>query len=135
MRQLTLHQVEGLGTQIKIDVKDEPSHAHCCHRYELSGFDTISNPSIDLPHDRVKPTDHVTIFLQQDAVQHRGRNGVTMEALIAICADHLMGLQSGPFSTPGNAEVLEHLLKSLEIMKTNTAKSVSLGVHGTGQYH
>ncbi|MEQ5770022.1 hypothetical protein NFH98_20840 [Halomonas sp. H33-56] len=49
-----------------------------------------------------------------------GVNGVTLEALLAVCLDRLSCFQSGPHANAYNAESLAHIEKALEALKDRT---------------
>lgn len=49
-----------------------------------------------------------------------GVNGVTLEALLAVCHDRLACFQAGPHACDHNAEALAHIDKALEALKDRT---------------
>lgn len=59
-------------------------------------------------------------FQQGDPAQQI--NGITMEALIAICADRLAGLQAGAYPCDENMRALAHLHCALESLHNRTRR-------------
>ncbi|NJI10742.1 hypothetical protein [Aeromonas veronii] len=55
-----------------------------------------------------------------------GRNGVTIEALIAICHDRLKMFQSGPYENAYNETAIMHLERAIEALKDRTRERESL---------
>ena len=55
-----------------------------------------------------------------------GRNGVTIEALIAICHDRLKMFQSGPYENAYNETDIMHLERAIEALKDRTRERESL---------
>lgn len=49
-----------------------------------------------------------------------GVNGVSIESLLAMCADRLACFERGPFANGYNATALHHLTLSLEALKART---------------
>jgi len=63
-------------------------------------------------------------------VPENGTNGVTIELLLAICADRLRCFQAGPFSSPFNEQALAMILMALETLHDRTAERQARGVEG-----
>lgn len=60
-------------------------------RYDITGFNTASHP------DEMKGSSHLrtSIFFQSTDPKKEGWNGLTIESLLAVCADRLQGFQDG----------------------------------------
>lgn len=50
----------------------------------------------------------------------QGRNGVTLEALLAICLDRLQSFQHGPFPSRYNESALQNIERAIESLKDRT---------------
>lgn len=55
-----------------------------------------------------------------------GINGVTIEALIAICMDRLMAFQAGPYPSHYNAAAIDSLERAMESLKDRTRERVTM---------
>ena len=125
--ELTEHQVEGALTALRILVTDKPDPlGNANHRYEIIGFSTNTNPS-KLQHDNVNS---IGILFQNGTIPENGVNGITQEALLAICADRLRSFQDGPFASPDNQEALNHIEKSIECLHRRTRNRLARGIEG-----
>lgn len=123
-RQLTEHQVSQADKNLTIAVMDEPGHGGANHCYVLEGFAAELNPS------KVE-TGELVILFQNGPLQEHGANGVTTEALLAVCADRLRGFQSGKFATKANACALTHIEEALHWLQQRTIERMRRGVEGT----
>src|SRR5262245_727881 len=110
MRKLIDHIVEGdsANHQLVVEVFDEPGAGGACHHYEISGFNSKSNPSDPWTARHGKPAQHSTVLFQNGPIAEAGVNGVTHEALFAIVIDRLRSFQAGPHSCRENAIALTH---------------------------
>ena len=70
------------------------------------------------------------IQFQNGPVPEVGTNGITVEALMGICAHRLEGFQNGTFPCEENAVALQHLYKGLEALHSRTLKRMTRGVEG-----
>jgi hypothetical protein len=61
-----------------------------------------------------------TIKFQNGHPDEHGRNGVTLETLLAVCHDRLTCFQAGPFPCEQNAEAIQHIERALESLKDRT---------------
>jgi hypothetical protein len=73
------------------------------------------------------------ISFQNGTVPEVGINGVTVEALIAICVDQLKSFQSGPFSCRENAVAITKLEEAQMWLEKRMRDRVARGVEGTYQ--
>ncbi len=72
-----------------------------------------------------------SITFQHGALKHAGSNGVTMEALLAICMDRLTFFQATEFASPYNDEAFGHIQQALRALDNRIKDRVDRGVHGT----
>jgi hypothetical protein len=123
MRIITDHIVEGdsINHQIEITVTDEPGQGGANHKYEIR-----------------KPHGHGADFpllcsvnFQNGPIKEVGVNGITQEALIAICMDRLRSFQKGPFACDDNQIALDHLRLALRTLQNRTRARIARGVEGT----
>lgn len=130
MRTLQDHQVVGAATSLTITVTDEPGSGGAHHRYEITGFDTTTNPSgIDSYGYKTSYSRQVILF-QNGPVPTNGVNGLTQEALLAVSADRLRCFQAGPFASDDNAEALIHIEAALECLHRRTRNRIARDVEG-----
>lgn len=119
MRQITDHIVDGdsANHQLAIEVTDEPGAGGANHCYTVA-------------HDG-----HTAFFFhidfQNGPIKEFGVNGLTQEALIAICIDRLRSFQAGPFACAANGHALENLEQALFYLQTRTRERIARGVEGT----
>ena len=60
------------------------------------------------------------IRFQQGHPNEQGFNGVTLEALLAVCMDRLEAFQVGPYPCNHNQEALQGIERALEALKDRT---------------
>jgi hypothetical protein len=133
MRELTDHIVSGdQAVQLKIEVTDKPVGG-ANHRYEISGFDTKTNPSRVDTLGYTSSYGRELILFQNGPIKEVGVNGVTQEALLAITIDRLRSFQAGPFSCRENAIALTHCEEALMWLQRRTVARIKRGVEGTYQ--
>lgn len=67
-------------------------------------------------------TAHVVgcVSFQEGNPSECGVNGVSIESLMAMCADRLEHFERGPFANGYNAKALHHLKQSLDALKART---------------
>lgn len=134
MRELTDHVVSrDQAVQLKIEVTDEPGAGGANYRYEITGFDTQSNPSRpDSARYAVSYFREVILF-QNGPIKEAGVNGITQEALLAIVIDRLRSFQRGPYPSDSNQKALDHAMLSLSFLQDRTRERIKRGVEGTHQ--
>ncbi len=130
-RKLTSHKVNGCNDGITIEVLDEPGPGGANHLYEISEFDTRTNPSAATLPSYARPGKYTMILFQNGPIPEKGTNGITHENLLAILEDRLIGFQSGPFACDENAQALHHIQEAQRILKSRTEKRIARGVEGT----
>lgn len=133
MRQLEDHIVTGdsANHQLSITVLDEPGQGGACHHYEVTGFDTTTNPSDPFTLRHGGPALHSTVLFQNGPIKEVGVNGVTHEALLAILIDRMRSFQEGGYKCRENAIALTHLEDALMWLQRRTVARIRRGVEGT----
>jgi hypothetical protein len=126
VREITSHKVNGLNEALTIDVLDEPGAGGACHLYKIHGPRRLDDTGHDYP-------DPCCIAFQNGPVQEVGVNGISMEALLAIVADRLMGFQSGPYACRTNALAHAMVEEAMMWLQNRTRDRVARGVEGTNQ--
>jgi len=114
-------------SQLDIVALDKPNPAS--NHYRITGFDTPTPP----PRTWATSINHLTISFQNGPVPEIGRNGITMEALLAIIIDRLRGFQSGSLACKENAFALEYAEKCLHCLKSRTRDRLKRSVEGSYQ--
>lgn len=114
-RLIETHTVPGAGSQVAVVATDERSPIHGSnHRYKLS---VSGGPTL-------------FINFQEGVVQNDNPNGVSIESLLAVCADRLEGFQTGKFPCTENAEALEHINMAMDALKGRTISRLARNVEG-----
>jgi hypothetical protein len=131
MREIQDHIVLGdPASQLSILVADEAGSGGANHRYELTGFDTDSNPSKTDEHGYASSFSRLLLLFQNGPIKEAGVNGVSNEALLAIVIDRLRSFQNGPYASPYNAEALMAAEIALNALKRRTFDRITRGVEG-----
>lgn len=118
MREITSHKVNECNENLQIIVLDEPGSGGACHKY---GINLLNNGGCSGPK----------IEFQNGPIAEVGPNGITQEALIAICIDRLKSFQAGPFACRENALALTKLEEAMHWLHHRTCERLSRGVEGT----
>lgn len=130
-RALTTHAVNPANEQIGVASLDPPGAGGACHLYEITGFDTSTNPSDPFRARHGRPGLYTTILFQNGPILEAGVNGITHEALLAILIDRLEGFQSGPYACDENGRALSSLRAAQRYLLERTQKRTERGVEGT----
>lgn len=115
MEVLNRHVVSADAVEaLKITVMDRKGAGGDNHQYRVEGFDIQTNPSYSdrVHYDELK---ELNVFFQHGNPSE-GQNGVTLEALLAICEHRLLGAEEGPHACDENVQALlgiSHALNSL----------------------
>jgi hypothetical protein len=125
MRQLSGYAVNPANEKIQIQVTDEPGAGGANHRYEVTGFDTSTNPS----SEGEAPAGLVILF-QNGTIPENGVNGVTQEALLAIVIDRLRSFDKGPFPSRETALALTKCEEALHWLLARTRDRLDRHVEG-----
>jgi hypothetical protein len=125
-RMLSSHRVTGLNEKIRIEVLDSPGPGGACHKYRVS-------------LDEETCVYSQVLEFQNGPIQEVGVNGISVEALLAIVEDRLIGFQSGQFSCQENGFALSYIQDALRwlgkrtgITKWETETRGGHSVHGVG---
>ena len=78
-------------------------------------------------------TQFCQISFQNGPIKEFGVNGITQEALIAVCIDRLRSFQNGDFRCRENAIALTYLEEVLLWLQKRTRDRLARGVEGTNQ--
>lgn len=130
-RTITDHIVNPANDAITIEVTDAPGAGGANHRYEISGFDTASNPSKGDQAGYTSSFSRQVILFQNGTIPENGVNGVTQEVLLAIVTDRLRSFQAGPFSCRENALALTKIEEAMHWLQQRTLARMRRGVEGT----
>lgn len=130
-RTITEHQINPANDKLVIEVLDQPGAGGACHLYQITGFDTSTNPSCPFVARYGKPAVHSTVLFQNGPIDEVGVNGVTHEALLAILIDRLRAFQGGPYACEENQRAYQHLLMAQGFLNARTKARMARGVEGT----
>ena len=122
MRTLTDHKVNECNDTLQISVLDEPGAGGANHHYEIRH--TEDDPSKSFVYG---------IEFQKGPIKEAGVNGLTQEALLAICADRLRSFQAGQFACRENAVALTHIETAQMWLQKRTRERLARGVEGTNK--
>jgi hypothetical protein len=136
MRTIHTHQVTQ-GKGLAIVAIDQPGE-NANRVYAIMGAAPKNNPSY-LTDGRT-PVERLTDF-SWDTEEHLGAvivfqaspsagpfnspDGITMEALLAICADRLQSFQAGPYACTENADALTNINAALNSLHSRTRRIAS----------
>lgn len=129
MRKITSHLVNPANDKLEITVRDQPGSGGASHCYKIVGYDASRNPSLDEFDDQ-----HGTatfILFQNGPINEAGMNGITQEALIAICIDRLQCFQAGPYACWENEMALTKLKEAQMWLHERTRDRMARGIEGT----
>lgn len=124
-REIIDHKTNSANDRLTITATDEPGPGGANHRYEITGFATYGNPYLSQP-----PITRTFLSFQNGAIAEVGVNGITQEALIAICIDRLRSFQAGRFACRENALALTKLEEALHWLHHRTQARMRRGVEG-----
>lgn len=131
MREIKDHVINLANDKLKIEVMDDPGAGGANHRYDITGFDTESNPSATHPNGYRASFSRLIVVFQNGPIAESGVNGITQEALLAIVADRLRSFQAGPYSCKANACALTHVEEAMHWLQQRTIERMRRGVEGT----
>lgn len=130
-RMITEHMVNGANETLQVEVRDQPGAGGACHRYDITGFDALGNPSATAPDGYVASFSRMVVLFQNGPIKEAGVNGITQEVLLAIVADRLRSFQAGKYACEANARALAHVEAALDQLKERTMARIAGGVEGT----
>ena len=131
MRELTEHRVNPANDKLVIEVLDEPGAGGANHLYRVSGFNTKTNASCPFQAVHGEPAVYSNVLFQNGPIAEVGVNGITQEALLAICIDRLRCFQEGPYKCRENAIALTKLEEAQMWLQKRTLARMARGVEGT----
>lgn len=76
---------------------------------------------------------YVDIKFQLGPVKENGTNGTTIEHVIDILIDRLLGFQDGPYACADNARAIGHLQMAKADLMARTEDRKARGVEGTNK--
>lgn len=122
-REIVTHAVYGKPESLTIIATDSPLN----NRYEVRGMNA-SNPSQQPAESDIRTA---VVMFQNGTEPEVGVNGVTIESLLAICADRIAGWQSGPWACRENALALTHMQEAMGWLQRRTVDRLRRNVEGT----
>lgn len=131
MREITSHKLNGLNDSLTIKVLDEPGAGGANHDYAITFYDATykgERSPISERHHR-----NCIISFQNGPIAEAGVNGISQEALLAICIDRLECFQAGPYACDDNANALHDLKNALGWLQNRTRQRLARGVEGTSK--
>lgn len=114
-RTVESHKVNPANDAIEISVMDEPGAGGASHQYK-----------IQLPN---MPATYINF--QNGPIAQAGVNGLTQEALLAICIDRLKSFQQGEFSCRENSLAINKLEEAVHWLHHRTKARMARGIEGT----
>lgn len=124
MRVITTHEVKGAETGLQVAAVDAPGSGGAHHFYLITGFNNQTNPSAQFRENNTR------VYFQNGGIPDNGINGVTIEALLAICQDRLECFQAGPFSSEANECALSHIEAAIYHLQERTKDRIRRNVEG-----
>ncbi len=121
MRTINDHKVNPANDKLEITVTDEPGAGGANHEYAITGY-TVGGV-----------VGRAIISFQNGPIAEAGVNGLTQEALIAICCDRLRSFQAGPFACRDNAVALTKLEEAQMWLQRRTLERMRRGIEGTNK--
>ena len=118
MRTVTTHIANPLNDKIVIEVLDRPGAGGANHEYV-----------IHLPTE-ARGVHETYIQFQKGPIGEKGINGISQEALLAICIDRLQCFQKGDFACRENAIALTKMEEAMHWLHHRTRARVDRGVEG-----
>lgn len=131
IRSITDHIINPCNDKLTISVTDEPEAGGANNAYLVTGFDPVSNSSLDGLKDTGGKTAGQGILFQNGPINEKGVNGITQEVLLAIVADRLRSFQAGPFACRENALALTKIEEAMHWLQQRTIARMRRGVEGT----
>ncbi len=129
-RRLTDHITNPANEAITIEVMDEPGQGGASHVYDMRLPGWGRHPSND-PAVVGEQTLCCLVKFQNGPIKEAGVNGVTQEALLAICIDRLRSFQGGKYACRENAIALTKMEEALMWLQKRTRAREVRGVEGT----
>jgi hypothetical protein len=131
MRTLTDHKLNGCNEHLKIQVIDAPGSGGANHRYAIRPARALTETDPIGSSQRARAA--CDINFQNGPINEHGVNGITQEALLAVCIDRLRSFQAGPFACRENAVALTKMEEALMWLQKRTNDRLKRGVEGTSE--
>jgi hypothetical protein len=131
MRKIETHLANGESSSLEILAIEHPHSVGGTHRYDVTGFDTSTNPSGISEAGHRCSMGRLIVLFQNGVVNTMGQNGITMEVLLAICEYRLGQFNGTPYDGAETEEALEHVSKALAALKRRTEKRIQAGTAGS----
>lgn len=77
----------------------------------------------------------INVKFQHGPVGKYGVNGTSIENVLDLLIDRLVGFQAGNFRCEENARAISYLEAAINVLEERTQKRVEQGVEGTYQSH
>lgn len=130
MRHISSHTAHG-SSALRITADDAPFRGMPAHRYDVEGFDTANNRAVRSGGFVPRFRNLSIIFATDDAAANDiGPDGITMDAMLAILADHLHGLQSGPTASQGKQLALEYVESARDVLAQDSGAQQAFATGG-----
>lgn len=115
MRQIFSQAPNGTSA-IRITADQPPFRGMTSHRYFVEGFDTANNRAIRSGGFVPRFRDLSIIFATEGAANDVHPDGITMDAVLAILADHLQGKLAGPTGSMNKQLALEYIESARDVL-------------------
>lgn len=118
MRYLNQHLCAEGNQPVSIVAVDTPAPGEAQCRYDVMGFNTVYNPSASTPNGQPAHFTRLPVIFRtnEDALDFSMPNGVSVESMIAICADHLYSKQGTPAACEEYQVAFENLYQALQAL-------------------
>lgn len=124
MRQIFSQPNHGQSA-LRITADQPPFRGMASHRYTVEGFDTAGNRAARAEGFVPRFREMSIIFGTEGASNDACPDGITLDALLAIAADHLNGLQQGPSGSMGKQLALEYIESARDVLAQDAAQNQS----------
>lgn len=115
MRQISSQNAHG-SSALRITADEVPFRGFSAHRYVVEGFDTSANRAVRADGFVPRFRELSIIFATDEAANDVLPDGVTIDALLAIVADHLSAKVNGPNGTMGKSLALEYVESARDVL-------------------
>lgn len=129
-KELEIESLAPLNQTLRIEVRGEKGPGGAYHRYEVLGFDPVTNPAASDEHGNTVTRCSLPIIFQHGTTEENGANGVTEQVLLSIVADRLRSFQTGDFPCEENKNALLAVKEALNALKERERDRMSRGVEG-----
>jgi hypothetical protein len=116
---------------IPLGVRTVDIHQHNFLNRHISITSCLAAPELaPTQYSIILPSHPHTVLNFQSGDPHKEVNGITMEALLAVCIDRLQHFQNGQFRSRENAIALTHLEDAMHWLLHRTKLREARGVEG-----